>query len=357
MTETVKVTTASQAIRAARKAKKYTLQQCASLLGIHHTLLSKIERGDRMPSKEQILVLARVLNLDQKELLTMWLADRIYNEIADEPYALEALRLAEAQVPYETSISGSIEMMLQKLDSLKKELDQLRPVPEAQLRNLYQAWKVDYTFESNRIEGNTLTLQETALVVERGVTISGKSLREHLEAINHAEAVDMLRDLVTSGQPLNERTLLQIHSLVLRGIDRENAGRYRNVQVRISGSKHIPPQPYLVPKLMEDLFLHYEERRIRTHPVLLAADIHERLVSIHPFIDGNGRTSRLVMNLILMQAGFPPVNISGEYERRLEYYDALEAARQNNRLDAFDCLITGYALQSLQEWYDLVRPC
>lgn len=351
------MTTISQALRNARKAKKYTLQQCASLLGIHPTLLSKMERGDRRPSKEQILVMARVLNLDQKELLTMWLADRIYNEIADEPYALEALRLAEAQVPYETNLSGSIEAVLQKLDILKKELDLLRPVPEAQLRNLYSAWKVDYTFESNRIEGNTLTLQETALVVERGITISGKSLREHLEAINHAEAVDMLRDLVTSGQPLNERTLLQIHSLVLRGIDRENAGRYRNVQVRISGSKHIPPQPYLVSKLMEDLFLHYEEGRIRTHPVLLASDMHERVVSIHPFIDGNGRTSRLIMNLILMQAGFPPVNISGEYERRLEYYDALEAVRETNRRDTFDCLIAGYALRSLQEWYDLVRPC
>src|SRR5690606_26384751 len=180
-----------------------------------------------------------------------------------------------------------------------------------------QAFDIEYTYESNKIEGNTLTLQETALVVEKGLTIGGKSLNEHLEAINHAHAIEYIKELAKEKQTLTEKDLLQIHRLILQGINNENAGTYRNVQVLISGAKHIPPQPYLVAKEMESLFLWYDENRQKLHPIELSAEMHERLVTIHPFIDGNGRTARLLMNLILLQNGFPIAILKGDADSQI----------------------------------------
>ena len=210
----------------------------------------------------------------------------------------------------------ALEKFLQEIDVLKTEFDQYRNLDNAKIQ---EALAIEYTYESNRIEGNTLTLQETQLVIEKGLTISGKPLKEHLEAINHKEAIDFIVDLVQNKEPLNERNLLQIHSIILKSIDKENAGNYRKVPVLISGSTHTPPQPYLVQKLMEDYFLFYEENKNSLHPVVLSAEMHERLVTIHPFIDGNGRASRLVMNLILLQNGFPIANIKGDTESRMKY--------------------------------------
>ena len=145
-----------------------------------------------------------------------------------------------------------------------------------------------------------MTLQETELVVNEGLTISGKSMREHLEAINHAEAIDYIRDFAKSDVVISEHTIKEIHALVLHGLDRENAGRYRTVPVRISGSAHTPPQPYLLAEQMQVFMSKFAEMEAqKVHPVLIAAYLHEVLVRIHPFIDGNGRTARLLMNLYL----------------------------------------------------------
>ena len=142
-----------------------------------------------------------------------------------------------------------------------------------------EALDIEYTYESNRIEGNTLTLQETALVVEEGLTISGKSMREHLEAINHQEAIAFIKELAQSEEPLTERVILQINALILRGIDRKNAGRYRTVPVLISGSRHVPPQPYLIEKQMEDFLFRFREMETQgIHPVDIAAYLHDELI-------------------------------------------------------------------------------
>jgi Fic family protein len=131
----------------------------------------------------------------------------------------------------------------------------LRPLPGEALKKIQDALDIEYTYESNRIEGNTLTLQETALVVNEGVTISGKSMREHLEAINHTEAINYIKDIAKRDIEINERTIKEIHSVILHGIDRENAGKYRTVSVMISGSTYMPPQPYLIEKQMEDFII------------------------------------------------------------------------------------------------------
>lgn len=222
------------------------------------------------------------------------------------------------------------------LDELKEHLNRLRNL---QSDKVAKAFDIEYTYESNKIEGNTLTLQETALVIEKGLTIGGKSLNEHLEAVNHQNAIEYIKDLAKQNELITERDLLQIHYLILQGINNQQAGTYRNLQVLISGAKHVPPQPFLVPKEMESLFLWYNDNKDKLHPVELSAEMHERLVTIHPFIDGNGRTARLLMNLILLQNGFPIAILKGDTDSRLKYYSALESAQVEHDKKPFIKLI------------------
>jgi Fic family protein len=247
-----------------------------------------------------------------------------------------------------------LESILTKINQRKSELDILRQ--NLDNATIKEALKVEFLYESNRIEGNTLTLRETQLVINEGMTISGKSMREHLEAINHKEAILFIEDLVTQKMELSEYVLKQIHGIVLYGIDRENAGVYRKLPVAIAGSKHLPPQPYLLQDLMEDYFRFYELHKDDLHPVILAAEMHERLVSIHPFIDGNGRTSRLIMNLILLQHGFPLAIIGGDYESRMAYYDALEKVQTENDKQSFILLIAEKVLFALERYINILSP-
>lgn len=192
-------------------------------------------------------------------------------------------------------------------DKLKKELDSKRPIPKETLRSLEESINLEWTYNSNGIEGNTLTLRETQVVLE-GITIGRKSIREHLEAINHEKAILYLNDLVKENNSITERNIKSIHQLVLKDIDDENAGRYRRENVTIKSVIHIPPDYLKVPELMEKLILNYENWN-DFHPIIQAALLHGELVKIHPFIYGNGRTSRLLMNLDLMNHGDNPVII------------------------------------------------
>lgn len=248
----------------------------------------------------------------------------------------------------------TIKSILADIDQLKTELDILRQSLDN--ATIKEALEVEFLYESNRIEGNTLTLRETQLVINEGMTISGKSMREHLEAINHKEAILFIDDLVSQKVDLSEYILKQIHGIVLYGIDRENAGVYRKLPVAIAGSKHLPPQPYLLQDLMEDYFRFYNQEKDNLHPVVLAAEMHERLVTIHPFIDGNGRTSRLIMNLILLQYGFPLAIIGGDYDSRMAYYDALEKAQTENNKEDFILLIAEKVLFALERYINILNP-
>lgn len=246
---------------------------------------------------------------------------------------------------------ADINLLLQRVDELKEKLDLHRDWRKSEILD---ALHIEYTYDSNRIEGNTLTLRETDLVIHKGLTVGGKPMNEHLEAINHYEAIQFISDLVKSNERFNLHNLLSIHGLILHGIDRGNAGRFRQVPVMISGSRHIPPQPWQIDKLMEDYFLFYQQNKEVSHSVILAAELHERLATIHPFIDGNGRTARLVMNLILLQAGYPIANISGETEARLAYYNALEKCNVEQDKTAFHTLIVSYVIESLERLLSLL---
>ncbi len=251
-------------------------------------------------------------------------------------------------------VCATLPESLAQLDDLKKCLDSFRPLNANQLTKLLEAWDTEYTYESNRIEGNTLTLQETHLVIAKGMTIKGKGLDEHLEARNHQEAIHYVRELSEKETVLSEYLVNSIHNIVLGGIRPRDAGVYRKQDVVITGAKHTPPQTYMVKKLMEDIFSWYNENKDSIHPVLLASDMHEKIVTVHPWIDGNGRTCRLIMNLILMQHGFPIARIAGDNDSRLEYYNALEAAQTGNDNANFRQLIASYVRKSLFEFLSMV---
>lgn len=238
-----------------------------------------------------------------------------------------------------------------EVDKLKKELDSKRPIPKETLRTLEDSVNLEWTYNSNGIEGNTLTLRETQVVLE-GITVGGKSIKEHLEAINHEKAILYLNDLVRENNPITEWNIRSIHKLVLKDIDNNNAGRYRRENVSIKGAIHIPPDYLKVPELMEKLVLRYDRWK-SFHPIIQAALLHGELVKIHPFVDGNGRTSRLIMNLDLMNHGFNPVII--KKEDRLQYYEALDKAHTTGNYTDFIKLITKLEVEMLRKYLELLR--
>jgi Fic family protein len=219
-------------------------------------------------------------------------------------------------------------MDYKKLTEKKKILDKHRPFDVALVKNLEEWFRIELTYTSNAIEGNTLSRAETALVVEKGLTIGGKSITEHLEATNHAAAVDFVKDQIKrKPSDLRERDILKIHEIILDRIDKESAGIYRCIPVRIPGSAVVLPNPRKVQTLMDNFFS-WIKKEDKMHAVELAAKAHYRLATIHPFIDGNGRTARLLMNMILMMKGYPPAII--RKNDRLAYIKALEKAQLVN---------------------------
>lgn len=237
---------------------------------------------------------------------------------------------------------------LAKLNALKEKLDSYRPLDQQVVNNLHQNLVLQWTYHSNAIEGNTLTLKETKVALE-GITIGGKTLREHFEAINHRDAILLVEELVKRQQPLDEWTIKSLHQLVLKNIDADNAGQYRTINVSISGAEHRPPDALQVPDQMRN-FIHWcDTQAQQLHPIERAARIHGEFVKIHPFVDGNGRTSRLLMNLELMKAGFPATVI--RVDQRLAYYEALDKAHCTGDYGDFIALVADSVEQSFKPYW------
>lgn len=243
---------------------------------------------------------------------------------------------------------------LEQVKDLKKCLDSFRPLDGTNIEKLDKYFDEIYTYDSTTIEGNTLTLRETTLVINKGVTIGGKSLREHLEIVNHVEAIEYIKELVRDKEEFNKRTLLDIHYLILKSIDTQSSGKYRNVDVMISGSMHKPPSFLQVQELMDEYFEFYQANKDVIHPVVLSAYMHEKLVTIHPFVDGNGRTARLVMNLILLQHGYPITNISSQNDQRNDYYTSLETVQTKKDDIMFLKFIAKNVKESLMKYLELL---
>lgn len=241
--------------------------------------------------------------------------------------------------------------MFEQIDQKKALLDEKRPLPNYTLKSLREKLLLEWTYHSNAIEGNTLTINETKVVLE-GITVGGKTMREHLEVINHRDAITYVEGIVKNGEPLSEWQIKNIHRLILKGINDEYAGVYRDQQVFISGAKHVPPAPLLINEQMDKLINWYEQETDHLHPITRGAMLHVIFVGIHPFIDGNGRTSRLLLNLELMKEGFPPIII--KVENRLQYYETLDKAHTEKDYGDFIQLVAKEVDDSLDLYLNVI---
>lgn len=243
----------------------------------------------------------------------------------------------------------SQESILSQIDRKKAELDKCRPLTEGEVERLNEEFIVEYTYNSNAIEGNTLTLRETDLVL-RGLTIAQKPLKDHMEAVGHKEAFDYISQLVKEKVPISESIIKQIHFLVLAD-KRDDRGVYRRVPVRIMGAQHEPVQPYLIEPRMEQLLIDFAESK--EHIITKLARFHIEFEGIHPFIDGNGRTGRLLVNLELMKAGYPPIDI--KFADRIAYYNAFDEYYVKHNLSAMEKLFAGYVNERLDTYLKMLK--
>lgn len=285
----------------------------------------------------------QVMYISVKEAAEKWnISDRRVRVLCSEGKIPGVIRegrswkIPETAKKPEDGRCKTAESLLTIIDNKKRELDSRRPLTQGEIERLTEEFIVEYTYNSNAIEGNALTLRETDMVL-RGLTIDKKPLKDHMEAIGHKEAFDFVRDLVKNHVPISESIIKQIHYLVLAD-KKEDRGVYRRVPVRIMGAKHEPVQPYMIQPQMEQLLERY--RKSTEHIIPKLARFHIEFEGIHPFIDGNGRAGRLLVNLELMKAGYPPIDI--KFRDRIAYYNAFDEYHGKHNLGAMEKLFAGY---------------
>jgi Fic family protein len=225
---------------------------------------------------------------------------------------------------YREELQPTFDRLYEKLQTIQDN----RPLPNSALNKIRESLSIEWTYNSNSIEGNTLSLRETQMVLQDGITIAGKSLREHFETHNHDKAIDYLFSIISDDYSMRSIDILSLHGLVLRSIEDDFAGRIRNGGVRISGANFVPPNANKVSDLLDELIHFINDNPLKLNDIELATIFHHKLVWIHPFFDGNGRTVRLAMNLLLLRSGFPPAIILKN--DRKKYYDALQQANGGN---------------------------
>lgn len=251
-------------------------------------------------------------------------------------------------------MSNQTAALLTAIDDDKATLDAARPLPPYTVASLREKLMLEWTYHSNAIEGNTLTLRETKVVLE-GITVGGKSLREHFEATNHRDAILYVEDIVAKHEALTEWQIRNVHSLVLKSIDSDHAGRYRQENVVIAGASTTPSAFMHLPAEMAGL-LDWYGRAGAMHPIERAAELQTRFVKIRPFVDGNGQTGRLLLNFELMKEGYPPAIILKE--DRLAYYDALDIACVSGDYTAITSMVAASVQRSLDVYLGVLglRP-
>lgn len=297
------------------------------------------------------------MNIGTKEVATKWnISERRVRELCrngkiDGAVLQGKTWLIPEDSPKPNDGRKSVPAYLAKIEALKTELESLRPLTSGEVAALNEEFAVEYTYNSNAIEGNTLTLRETDLVL-RGLTIYKKPLKDHLDAVGHKEAFDYISDLVKEKAPLSEYIIKQIHCLVL-SMRREERGVYRMVPVRIAGALITPAEPSLIRDKMEELIKWYSEDSNDDFLTKLAL-LHIIFESIHPFIDGNGRTGRLIVNLELMKLGYPPIDI--KFTDRKAYYDAFDSYARTNSPKAMAKLFAKYLTERLRRYISILKP-
>lgn len=249
---------------------------------------------------------------------------------------------------------STLQELLQKADSYKEKISAARPLEKEELKSLDNYFRIGFTYSSNALEGNTLTISETKILLEDGITVGGKPLKDCYEAVGHGDAYDFMLDLARQqDMTITEYTIKRLHQLFYQKVDADKAGRYRSIQVFISGTDYIPPSAEDVPQLMRHMVDQIRSSRTTLHPIELAAMAHKRLADIHPFVDGNGRTARLLMNLILVNAGYGVVSIPPIW--RNDYINALSASRRLSDMEPFSKLIAECVIETERDYCRLLK--
>ena len=242
---------------------------------------------------------------------------------------------------------------LQEIDNLKAKIDSFRPLSENILKQIKAYFKISFTYTSNAIEGNTLSLSETKIIIEDGITIGGKPVKDHLEVIGQANAYDLLFDIAQNEKDITEQTILKLHHMLYNNIDEAKSGKYRECNVLITGSEYELPKHDKLSELMQEFCAEIPVKKENLHPVEFSAWLHERLVSIHPFIDGNGRTARLIMNLALLQAGYNIITIPPVV--RNDYIFGLQEAQLKDNIQPFTNFISEMVLEAQKEYLRIIE--
>lgn len=248
------------------------------------------------------------------------------------------------------TLSAELSLLLDRIDALKKELDSKRPLTVGETERLREQFMIDYTYNSNAIEGNTLTLKETAMVLE-GMTIDQKPLKDHLEVVGHRDAFLYVEDIAKDTK-ISEFVIKNIHSLVLLNRP-EDKGTYRKIPVTIMGAYTEPVQPYMIEPRMSELLSENEKRKKKMHAIERISRFHLEFEGIHPFIDGNGRCGRLILNLDLIQNGYPAINV--KFADRKKYYEAFDAFYQNDTAEPMIELVAQYVIERLTQYLEILK--
>ena len=329
-------------LKNAREQKGLKTREVAQRLNIDQALISKFESGTRKPTKDQIYKLSQLLEIDFETLMIAWLKEKILYEIGDEEFALKALLLAEQEIQNNKKIISSavlstIQVILDEIETLKHKVQSFE---HFDLRRISKILELEYIYESNSLNGNTLTFQETKSVINEGLTIDGKSMQEHLEAVNLQEAITYIKDLNQKKVPVSEKEFLTIHNLLSKSIKPENSGKYRDDTI--------------ITKEMNLFFNWYETNKNNLHPILLASEAHLKIIAIRPFENGNLQISNLLMNWILLQNGYIFATIEGTEKSLNEYLFILEECQSKNDKSLFIEYIIQKEKQNLAHAIELI---
>ena len=343
-------------LKNAREQKQLKTRELAQLVAIDQALVSKFENGSRRPTKEQVLKLASILEIDFETMMILWLKEKIIHEIGDEKLALQALKEAQEEIKKlqntsVNSISPALQQLLEEVDLLKAKLDKFR---QFESNKVTQTLDLEFTFETNRLEGNTLSLQEIELVINQGLTIAGKTMKEHLAVINDIEGIGYIKSLIEKNTTFQEKELLAIHHLLARGIQLDDAGKYRKTETN-SDAENLPTNhPNQLTKVMADFFNWYENHKNTIHPLLLAAETHLRLILIQPFETTNGKVARIVQNWILLQHGYVMGNNKGDSCNSEKYQNAIRLTQSTGNNENFLLIVAQTEKECLERYISLI---
>ena len=351
-------------LRENREDKQLTMRDVSAMTGIDPAIISKMESGERLPTEKQLAAMAYLYQLDQGELQIRWLGERILRLLDDEPAALEALEFAKSQLGLRNKkveveipeVSPELKEKLAKADFMKGLIEKKIPLePDQQLKRREQ-FTHEFIYEVNRMEDNVFSLQDTEAILKEGVTIPGKNLRQHLEIINHLDAVDYIRQIAKGKEKLNIHILQKLHKLIHHNIDRQNAGQFRSGSLDNPKGNAVLPQSKELENQLDELFEYYYLYRNALHPVLLSAELHQRFLKIQPFNEGNGFVAHLLLNYELLRNDYSLTFLHGDSIGKKNYLQALEQIQIGSDTESFYSLVanaTADCLRNHLEWQPL----